>query len=493
MTKKFKICLLTVLGTIGAACALAGCKIGRPERAQVLADYNTHVTYYANGGYFNDSTTIMVSELWFKNKEGAANYNPQGVPFYDITEDSGDMTVEYKGYDLAGWFVPLTYTEGEHAGEIMYSYTPKGAEEAVNVYPVLKEDGTPVTDSTDDRPVFAREGVDEQILESQIRVVPSTEKMSSENFVPADQDGKGLIVCAVWRPALKIKYQLVCEEGKTYTDEKDKEYKNGDILKEVSFGKGDASTPSSTEPLELNGASFVHTYTEEVRSVTQASKDKEIATIDRPEAGEGDEVEDIVIYSWYLDGAGWNIVEDKKSAQSMINGLAGTGKYFVLSDVDLGGDPITLKTGTCQATVEGNGYTISNMKSTVTASGAVNYSLFGTIGENAVINNLKLDGITVDITGRYSSRITFYAICSDMKDGAKVNGLEVSNIKATIKLSISDSTAFESAKVPESVRPGIEDKTHWLFGGTDTDAVFLSKHDGIKISGENDVAIEDIT
>ena len=491
MTKKFKICLLTILGTLGAACALAGCKIGRPERAQVLAGYTSHVTYYANGGYFNDSTTIMVSELWFKNKEGTANYNPQGVPFFDITEDSGDMKVEYKGYDLAGWYVPLKYTEGEHAGEIMYSYTPKdeeGEEETVNVYPVLKEDGTPVTDSTDDRPVFAREGVDEQIKESQIRVVPSTEKLSSENFVPDGPDG--LIVCAVWRPALKIKYQLVCEEGKTYTDKKEKEYKNGDIIKEVSFGKGDASTPSSTVPLELNGATFVHTYIEKVNSVTQATKDKEIATIDRPEAGEGDEVKDIVIYSWYIDGAGWNIVEDRKSAQSMINGLAGTGKYFVLSDVDLGGDPINLKTGTCQATVEGNGYTISNMKSSVTVSGSVNYSLFGKIGKNAVINNLKLDGINVEIIGKYSSRITFYAICNDMEDGAKVSGLEVSNITATIKLTISETPDFVSAIVAN--RAGIDDKTHWLFGGNDADAEFESKHPDIKVSGENNVTVEDI-
>ena len=487
MTKKLKVYLLIILGTVGAACALAGCKIGRPGREQVLAGYNAHVTYYANGGYFDDSTTLTVRELYFKNDPNSEGYNENGVPFYDIYEDSDGMKVEYTGYDLEGWYIPLLHTEGKHLGEIVYSYTPEGEHESVYVYPVLNEDGTPVTDRSEDRPVFAREGVNEQILESEIRVVPSDVKVDSTRRVADDES---LIVCAVWRPSLKVKYQLVCESGKTYTDKDGKKYKDGDILRTDNFGRGDFYSPSSLQPLKLEGASFVHTYLEEVRDYTEASREKLVAPLDRPEAGEGETVDDIVIYSWYLDGDGWTIVEDKTSAVNMINGLATSNKYYVMNSVDLDGATVSIKNvtssgvvGISQVTIEGHGFTISNMKASALSDGGIyNYALFGTIGEKADIKDLKLDGITIDISGKIGSRITFYAICTYMHANAKVSGLEISNVTASIKIPQNVNTVVNNAD-------GINSGNWWLFGGESSDEAFLAKHSGIKLSGTNTVTL----
>lgn len=474
MTKKLKVILLMILSTVGAACAFAGCKIGRPGREQVLAGYKSHVTYYANGGYFNDSTTMTVRELYFKNDPGDEGYNENGVPFYDIYEDSGDMVVEYSGYDLDGWYIPAKHTEGKHLGETVYIYTPQGEDEPVYVYPVLNEDGKPVTDTSADRPVFAREGVEEKILEKDIRVVPSDTKIDATRRVA---DGENLVVCAVWRPSLKVNYKLVCEDGKVYTDADGKEYKNGDVLRTDNFGRGDFYSPTSLQPLALKGASFVHTYMEK-------ALENKVESLDRPEAGEGETVEDFVIYSWYLDGDGWNIVEDKSSAIAMINGLASANKYYVMNSVDLGGETVSLKAGTLisQVTIEGHGYTISNMKTSTLAAGVATYSLFGTIGENANIKDLKLDGITVDISGRIGTRLTFFAVCNFMAAGAKVSGLEVSNITATIRIPQANNTVVSNAE-------GIKAGTYWLCGGEGTDEAFLSKNTGIKISGTNSVTL----
>ena len=65
MTKRFKVYLLLLLSAACIACTLVGCKIGRAGREEVLAGYKAHVTYYSNGGFFDDSTTITVRDLYF--------------------------------------------------------------------------------------------------------------------------------------------------------------------------------------------------------------------------------------------------------------------------------------------------------------------------------------------------------------------------------------------------------------------------------------------
>ena len=87
MTKKLKVYLLIVFAAACLACTLVGCKIGRPGRSELLAGYDTHVTYYSNGGYFDGSTTLRVRELYFKSENGS-------VPFFEITEDSKGMKVQ---------------------------------------------------------------------------------------------------------------------------------------------------------------------------------------------------------------------------------------------------------------------------------------------------------------------------------------------------------------------------------------------------------------
>ena len=477
MTKKLKVYLLIILGAVGMACALAGCKVGRAEREEELKDYPIHVTYYANGGNFNGSTSLTVRELYFKPGETGA------VPFYDIAEDTGDMKVAQDDYDLVGWYLAATYTEGEHKGEIIYKYTPNGSGTSVSVYPVYNEKGKPVKDNSD-RPYFAREGVDEKISEKDVRVEASSTKVDSTRWV---SDGENLVVCAVWRPSLRVEYILLCDEGAEYHDASDNVYKNGSSLTSVSFGKRDTATPTTETPLALKDATFVHTYTDESKGTLMKELNRSDATVD----AEGNPV--IYVYSWYLSGANWNIVESVSSAVAMLSGLASTNKYYVMNDVNLNGATVTIKNtpesgivGICRATIEGKGHTISNFKvapSEASVSSVGRYSLFGSIGKEANIDDLKLDNITIELSGRRGAQITFYAICTDMAEDATVTKLAISNVTATVTIPSAANTFVANADK-------INDGTCWLFGGEDTDEAFLAKHPGITVSGENKAEVK---
>lgn len=481
MTKKLKVYLLIVLTVVCAACTLAGCKIGRPGREEVLADYKAHVTYYSNGGFFNNSTTITVRELYFKNDPSSENYSADGVPFFDISDETTGMNVARKGYDLVGWYMPETYKDGVNAGKIMYTYTyndDSGKEVTEAVFPVTDENGKTVTDSETDRPVFARAGKDEQITENYIRVIPSDVRLDSTRKVADDES---LIVCAKWAPTLKIEYRLVCEEGKTYTDGDGNEYTNGSLLRSDDFGKGETSSPTSLEPVKLQGASFVRSYLD-------AELNDVVAPIKRPE---GDEPENPVVYAHYIDGDNWTIVDsDPAKVVSMFNGLgSAANKYYLLEDVDCSSRTFGLKNQnvTSNATIQGNGHTISNLKFSVTGASQNNFSIFGNIGASFSVSDLKIENVTIDILAR--SDIGLYAVCNSFNASSSVEDLEISSITANVKLPRENRVTNVQIKYQD--QPDIvEDRSHWLFGGSENDETFKANHPQIKVTGETTLTIE---
>lgn len=479
MTKKLKVYLLIILTAVCAACTFAGCKIGRPGRDEVLADYKAHVTYYSNGGFFNKSTTITVRDLYFKNDPSSESYNVNGVPFFEITGDTTDMNVERAGYDLVGWYLPETYKDGEYAGKVMYTYTytdENGQEVTDAVFPVLDEDGNPVTDSEADRPVFARAGRDEQITENRIRIVPSDTRLDSSRRVADDEN---LIVCAKWAPTLKIVYKLVCEEGKSYTDEKGNIYTNGSELRVDNFGSGNTSSPTSLAPITLNGATFVRNYLE-------IECENEVAPITRPE---GDEPENPVVYARYLDGENWTIVgNDPANVVDMFNGLgSASNKFYLLYDVDCSSRTFNLKNQnvTVNATVEGNGHTLSNLKFSVSGATTNHFSILGNLGASFKLSDLKLENVTIDILARGNMQL--YAVCNGVNAAASVNGLEINGITAHVKIPAENRVENIQYNTQNGI---VESRSHWLFEAGDSDEAFLAANTGIKVTGEITLTIE---
>lgn len=460
MTKKLKVVLLAVLAAICAACLFVGCKIGPDTKEEYLEGMDINVTYYSGDGTFDTSSTLNVRETYFGSIEALG-----GVPFFNVsTEDqtsSNGIYIKLAGYDFVGWYKAAVYDSGEHAGEIIYTYQEEGSSDAVYVFPVEEEDGTPVVDAKTARPVFAREGVDEQIPESDVRLEPSGEMLTSDYIV---KSGEHLTVVAVWTKSLRIHYVLVCEEGKTYYDSEGNAYTNGSVLSESVFGSGEtASVNSSRRPLDLSGATFVRTYAEE-------ECENLISSVQRPEEG----ITSVDVYSFYLDGT-WTIVSNASEAESMFKALS--GDYYILNDVDCSSSSTTVNLHTELQTFSGkicgNGHTITGLKFGVTqVTRGRHYSIFGTIAETASIEDLTLKDIT--ITARVSAtEVCLYAIFSACDDGARFSDFKVDGLQCEI--TITSAGALDN--IPS--RDGSYDTKNWIFGGAASDEAYLQSNNGL--------------
>lgn len=455
MTKRLKLFLIIMLGAIAAACFAVGCKVGTPDREQILASYQGgHVIYYANGGCFNRNTSMRVRELYFKE---------DNVPFFDISESTDGIDVMRSGYDFIGWYLPETDEDG-----IVYTLASTGE----RVYPLLHDDGTPVTDSEEDRPMFYAKGEDGQILDGQILeknvlVKPSDTAVDSERLINADDN---LIVCAEWKLSLRFVFKLVVdepkEEGYEYNGET---YHYGDIISTLSFGNKQTNNPGDSLSVTFSGMTFVANYADEDCS-------EFVGTYDRDDVEEGQT--DIVVYSKYIEGE-WKVIRNKvSSVTSMFNGLsASTNKYYIIEDIDVSSTTINAGWG-MRAVVEGNGHTISGIKITLSSvnNGTTIAPVFDQIYSTAVIKNLTLKDITISVTGK--GGLTFYAICSAVESGAVIQNLTIDGVTATVKI---PSTANVT-----NAQNG--DRNNWLFGGKGTDEAFCSAY-GVTLKGENTLTI----
>ena len=457
MTKRLKLFLATILGAMAIACCVAGCSVGEPGRNEILANYNGgQVTYYANGGSFNNNTAIVVRDVYFKE---------DNVPFLDMTDNAAESYyVMYGGYDFTGWYLPARYESGEHAGEVMYTYTNSEGE-TVPAYPKLNEDGTPVTDSREARPLFNIDGSNKDILEKDIRIVPSDTPINSEYIVKAEDK---LIVCATWKPALKFVFKLAVDESFTIGG---KTYNHGDEITNMAFGKDETATPGQTTTVSFDGYTFVSNYTEEAcenYAETYNRADYEGQT-------------EIVVWSKFVKGS-WTVIKNNANAiKSMFSGLnSSSNAYYLLEDVDCSSISGFGIIQGVRAKVEGNGHTLSNLKfgAKSLANNASVAPVFGAIYASAEIKNLKLKDITIEVTGK--GNLTMYAVCKSIEEGAKLENLTIENVTATVD--IPTGNRVENAQNGSTAS--------WIFGGKGTDDDFLAAYSGVTLTGTNSLTIK---
>lgn len=473
MTKRLKVCLLVIIAAACLACTLVGCSLGGLTRSKATQGYNTHITYYSNGGSFNEASTLTVREIFLKG-------DSEGAPFFEITPTTSDMKVERGAHDFEGWYKPKRYTEGAHAGEVMYYIlNDKGEKEPVYM---LKNGDSIVTDKDTVRPVFAREKdgalVDEQILERKVFIECSDEKITNgEIIAPNRDDWFGLIVCAKWSPFAKISYKLVItdEHGNkvedtateyTTADGKEK-FKNGDDLVSLYMDKATV-TPIGTQHKALTGLTFVKTFPNSDLTGSLGPVRKEDG--------------DVTVYCRYVLGD-WTVVNNSESVKKMFGSLSGTDKYLITEDIAYSGTAINARLATARASnvtiVCDSAHTISGLKFNVprAASNTYNYSIFGSLGSEFKVSGLTLKDISVTVAAT-NQTFYFYALCGAYADANPANiELTVENITAT----------YHDYQGSAPFYNDLED--HWLFGGAEsaTDDMFLAQFTGVKVPGMNTV------
>ncbi len=493
MTKRLKVYLLIVFAAACLACTLVGCKIGRPGRAELLSGYDGRVTYYSNGGEFNDSTTISVLEVYYRAGGGE-------VPFFNITPDTSGagVKVERKGYDFIGWYEPARYTaenapSEEYVGQIMYEYTytpdadgnisdklDEDNKETVAVFPLIK-DGSQVIDIDTDRPLFTRWGKEDEIKEKEVTAMWQEDKPATggeeDLTIKRDTDA---IVCAKWVPSAKINYYLVVtdETGAALSDTtteyadviEGKKFKNKGLLMSNTI-VGDGETPADRELVGLEGLTFVKTYMDE--AMTQ-----EVEYVPRPE-----EVgtEPTKVYCRYIVGD-WTVIysTDSNKVKDMFEHIdMANKKYLIMEDVEYKGNALALRVnGISAATIICNGntpLTISNLKFTITSTigNSFTYSIFGGIQKEFKVGGAGLILKDVSVTlPRTAMSYHFYAVCTTAAPAAAANmDLTIDTITATYD---GDPTINDG------------NMTHWLCGiYAASDDAFLTGFAGIKLLGEN--------
>lgn len=455
MTKRLKIFLTALIGVICVCCFAAGCRVGKPGREEILKDYDIQVTYYANGGFFDKNTSFSVREVYFLG---------DSVPFFDVSEDTSDVSVSRSGYDFIGWYLPARYESGTHQGEVMYTYTGKiGSVTVTDVpaYPKLDANGEVVTDKHA-RPIFTVEGYDAEVEESNVTVVPSDEVVTSERML---SENDHLYVCAQWKPALKFVFKLSADSGDYVYG--DNTYHPGDVIKETPFGRDQKANPGQTMDVAFDNTTFVANYFEETCENFAASYDRD------DYAGESE----IVVWSKFIPGK-WTVVRNNPSkVKEMFGALNSSSKaFYVIEDVDCNGEKFFINNKVA-AKIEGNGHKISNFAYDVTLGVGVDSAapVFGNIAETASIKNLSLDAIKIKLTCR-TSMSYFYAIFSGVEQGAVIENLKIGNVKAELTLPGTVANAAD------------DDRSSWLFGGKSSDAEAITAY-GITLTGSQTLTI----
>lgn len=213
---------------------------------------------------------------------------------------------------------------------------------------------------------------------------------------------------AKWR---KDKSVQVILRGTDITDTAGTTYAEGSVLVEQAFQDGAVQKISLTSRIKTGKSyTFVAYYADE--ACTQGVEWPLTET----------EADTVQIYAQYVVG-NWKIVSDKKSAKSMLEGLAGGGQFWLTTDIDMGGDTLSVLSSV-DAVIEGNGHTISNFKVSRMSVGAEGSALLGTLKAGTAIHDLTLSGVELTMNVKPNVMTQLYFLCTDTA-GADLSGLTV--------------------------------------------------------------------
>lgn len=287
------------------------------------------------------------------------------------------------------------------------------------------------------------------------------------DFTVKIKQGEHWYVYAEWIPDVKVTVKLVTSDGGNMHDKSGNEYKPDSEIAYRNFDQG-VVRPSLNAPLESKDYTF-----------TQYFLDKEckIPMLSGIPFPEGEKPENPVIYARYIKGD-WKIVSDSRGVRDMLTNLA-SGNYYLCNlvenkTIDCSSISPVLKRGEISATVEGNGFTLTNLTYTVTnlaLQEGSTYSVLGQISESASIRNLTFDGVSVSVNT--SRNISLYLLTAGAADGAVFENVAFKNV------SLSVTTSGSVYNIPQI---GDEyDAGNWLFGGVATDKEFLDKFKGLTV------------
>lgn len=448
MRKRFKFSLISALLGIVALFTVAGCSLNKSEE-EIKEQYNLNacVTYYGNGGYFNNKAEKTEVTLWL-DANAAYPYNvPSDNAELNAESDhkfgKGTMEISRKGYVFNGWYYALL---DEETGEV-------ARDEAGNVCLGELVDFKKQI-NVGDQLYFVAKWTKKEVVEirlvSDISFTATVEKVDAEgNQV---KDGNGII------------------------ETESKEVKTGDLLMQKEYSTTDKTvklTYSSEPAKNAAGASFLAYYSD--KECTKMLSGGALTV--RP-LGEG---KNQVVYAKYIVGD-WKVIRSNEDYTKMFTSANMDGNYWLMADLDLTGKTITPKTS-FSGNIQGNGYTIKGLEVSA-PKGSVSEnstkSIFGEVKATAKISDLTIEDWTLSLeTNAATKNVTTYLLFSEVEDGAAFENLTVKGGGLTVtKKTEVTILNIQGQQVGEE---WIWDDKNYLFGGLGTDEAFLTKYSGITV------------
>ena len=132
---------------------------------------------------------------------------------------------------------------------------------------------------------------------------------------------------------------------------------------------------------------------------------------------------DVPIYVTYIEGE-WSLV---RNYDDLYTAYRGNKNIYLLNDVDCEAD--TLYINSYSGIWEGNNYTVKNFVVENYSSGTI--SMFGTLRDKAVLQNIKFADVTYRIKETASVRIQI-AVMAQNCGAAKIHNVQIEGVAETL-------------------------------------------------------------
>lgn len=363
MKSKIKKPLVLIIMLILLAATLTACQFGITlEGEKEQYGLTAKITYHLNGGTQVDNSDHL--DMYYKTGDVAID-----LGFDEMTK--GTINVQRNNYSLVGWF-----------------------------YPATKEDGS----------------IDYVDEEKGIVNVDKNRAFDFKTYRVAEGDEIDLY--AYWLPNQKLEFVLANEEtlnnqvvvGETTY------LAGGAPLKVEEFGRDTYINKSMYDPLYGNVNYTFVGYYEDVDCTTPVKWPVERTN----------EETNIKVYAKYLPGD-WTVIETVMDLKEVVGKYVNKGKYYINNDIIANGYVIEIsENATFNGTIRGNGHTISGItfkKASIKNGSYV--SMFGTIGENAVIKDITFKDCKGDFAANKDCSISAYFFADDIYNAAVLSNVKI--------------------------------------------------------------------
>ena len=382
MNKKRKIALIPLFLL---AVILLLCACGQESKLDQMdaSGYTVSVKFDANGGEFTTFCSVIMDSF---NISGMAT-NANGMvelalitPDNDLRGANDTFTVAKNGYFLAGWYA--TRTEIVDAeGNVSYTYADKWDFETDR----LEVD--PSKQYTAAEPVVTLYAAWVPVFEVNFYTLGTNELLHTETCNPLEN----------------IAFQLPEWDEKTGgMDMNDFPARNGYTFKGAYY---DAE---GTQPVE--GAMDHPGYV-----------DYATGTAVNPSVN---------VYVDWTEGEWYRIY----TAQQLADSIGENANYELFADLDFTGVewPERCMYSEFTGTIIGNGHTISNVTINQRRTEQGRFGLFGSLGAEAVMEDVTFDNITVTITGVKAVGAAYGLFAGSISENASISNVQILNSQLQI-------------------------------------------------------------